>query len=202
MRATALWPFAVAAALAAPPLVLLAYREGPLPAMTGGFGEKTCATCHFDNPVNDPAGSLGVEGVPAAYAPGREYPITIVVRHSEAKRAGFELAVRFADGAGKGHQAGTLRAPDARTQIVSVPGDSIRYIQHTKLGSDLVGPHEGRWTIYWTAPSPAGGRVVFHVAGNAANDDASALGDFIYTTTRSSAAPTPRLPDFSTFRLS
>ena len=192
MRATALWPFAVAAALAGPPALLVAYREGPLPAMTGGFGEKMCATCHFDNPVNDPGGSLRLEGVPASYVAGREYPITISVRHVDAKRAGFELAVRFADGARKGQQAGTLRGPDARTQIVSAPGGSIQYIQHTKLGSDLAGPNEGRWTISWTAPSPAAGRIVFHVAGNAANDDASPLGDFIYTMSRFSSAAPPR----------
>jgi len=192
MRATALWSFAVAAALAALPLALLAFKEGPLPAMTGGFGEKMCATCHFDNPVNDPGGSLRLDGVPASYAAGREYPITIAVRHADAKRAGFELAVRFADGARKGQQAGSLRAPDGRTQIVSAPGASIQYIQHTKVGSDLAAPNEGRWTVYWTAPSPPAGRVVFHVAGNAANDDASALGDFIYTTSRFSNSPPVR----------
>lgn len=189
MRATALWPFAVAATLAAPPLVLLAFREGPLPAMTGGFGEKMCATCHFDNPVNDPGGSLRLEGVPARYVAGHDYPITITVGHRDAKRAGFELAVRFADGTRKGQQAGGLRALDARTQIVSAPGGSIQYIQHTKLGSELTGTNEGRWTISWTAPSPAAGRVVFHAAGNAANDDASALGDFIYTTSRVAGPP-------------
>ena len=120
MRASALLPFAVAVTLAAPPFVL-AYREGPLPAMTGGFGERTCASCHFDNRVNDSAGSLRVEGVPASYAEGREYAITIAVGRPAIKRAGFELSVRFADGAEKGRQAGTLRAPDARTQIVVCP---------------------------------------------------------------------------------
>jgi hypothetical protein len=39
----------------------------------------------------------------------------------------------------------------------------------------------GRWTFRWTAPADAPGRaVVFHVAANAANDDDSPLGDFIY----------------------
>lgn len=190
MRATALWPFAVATVLAAPPLVL-AYREGPLPAMTGGFGEETCTKCHFDNPLNAPGGSLRVEGVPATYAAGREYPITIAVSRPETKRAGFELSVRVADGLDKGQQAGMLRGPDARTQIVFVPGRTVQYIQHTNAGSDLNGRHEGRWTIYWMAPPASAGRVVFHVAANAANDDASALGDFIYTVSRMSR-PAPR----------
>ena len=198
MRATALWPFAVAAALAAPPLVL-AFREGPLPAMTGGFGEETCTKCHFDNPLNARGGVLLVQGVPATYVAGREYAITIAVSHPEAKRAGFELAVRVAEGLDKGQQAGMLRGPDTRTQIVFVPGRTVQYLQHTKAGSDLNGRHEGRWTIYWTAPPSSAGRVVFHVAANAANDDASALGDFIYTAMRLSA-PTSRLPDLPTLR--
>ena len=41
-------------------LVAAGFREGPLPAMTGGFGEKTCHTCHFDNRENAPGGSLRV----------------------------------------------------------------------------------------------------------------------------------------------
>jgi len=177
--------------LATFPLIVAAYREGPAPAMTGGFGEKTCHTCHFDNPLNAKGGWLRVDGVPPGYTPGQEYAISVLVHRAGIKRAGFELAVRFTGGAAKGQQAGTLRAPDARTQIISAPGGSIRYIQHTKLGSDLVASAEGRWTIEWTAPAAPASAVVFHVAGNAANDDASPLGDFIYTTTVTSR-PNPR----------
>jgi hypothetical protein len=198
---TALLPLALAAALAAPPLVL-AYREGPLPAMTGGFGEETCAKCHFDNKLNDPDGSLRIDGVPETVEPGRRYGITIVVRRRGAKCAGFELSARHADGPDAGKQAGTFRAPDGRTQVVSAPGSTIQYIQHTKSGADLTSPDEGRWTVDWTAPARSDGRIIFHAAANAGNDDASALGDFIYTTSRFSAAPGSRPPDFPTFRLS
>ena len=188
VRPTALVPFAVAAVLAAPPLVL-AYRDGPLPAMTGGFGEETCAKCHFDHALNDPGGSLKIDGVPERVEPGHEYAITIAVTHAATKRAGFELSARHADGPDAGTQAGTFRAPDARTRVISAPGGAIQYIQHTKLGSDLAGPDEGRWTIYWTAPSPAVGRIIFHAAANAANDDESALGDFIYTASKLAHSP-------------
>jgi hypothetical protein len=40
--------------------------------------------------------------------------------------------------------------------------------------------HSLDWTVEWEAP-PAGGAVIFHAAANAANDDSSPLGDFIYT---------------------
>ncbi len=112
----------LAALLALPPITALAYKEGPLPAMTGGFGEKDCHTCHFDNPINDHAGVLRLEGVPARYVPGHQYEITVVVRRSGIKRAGFELAARFAEGAGRGRQAGTLGPTDVRTQMTSGTG--------------------------------------------------------------------------------
>lgn len=191
VRPSALLPFAVAAVLAAPPFVL-AYREGPLPAMTGGFGEETCTKCHFDHKLNDPDGSLRIEGVPDTVEPGRQYEITITVQHAATRRAGFELSARHADGPEIGTQAGTFRAPDARTQIVSAPGSAIQYIQHTKLGSDLAGPNEGRWTISWKAPLPSVGRIIFHAAANAADDDQSALGDFIYTASRIAHSPALR----------
>ena len=160
---------------------LVAYRTGPLPAMTGGFGEPTCHQCHFDSPVNDRAGALALEGVPETSEPSREYPITIVVRRPAIARAGFELAVRYAEGPHAGEQAGRLRAADERTQVISAPGSSVLYIQHTAAGSETTSPGEGRWTVFWTAPAQPAGAVVLHAAANAANGDESPLGDFVYT---------------------
>jgi hypothetical protein len=158
-----------------------AYQDGPLPQMTGGFGEQTCRQCHLDNPVNAPGGSLRLEGLPAAYEPNREYTLVLVLQREGLKRAGFELSVRTAAGASAGEQAGRLRIADPRTQIVLAPGTPVQYIQHTLAGSTVSTPGEGRWTVHWTAPGGQSGPVAFHVAGNAANDDASPLGDFVYT---------------------
>ena len=141
VRPTALVPFAVAAVLAAPPLVL-AYRDGPLPAMTGGFGEDTCAKCHFDHALNDPGGSLKIDGVPERVEPGHEYAITIAVTHAATKRAGFELSARHADGPDVGTQAGTFRAPDARTRVVSAPAAPFRTF--STRSSDRISPVQMR----------------------------------------------------------
>jgi len=65
----------------------------------------------------------------------------------------------------------------------------VEYIQHTKTGSAPLATGEGRWTILWTAPPAATGPIRFDAAANAANDDASPLGDFVYTASVSSAAP-------------
>lgn len=188
MRPPALF-IVFAGALLASPAILTAYREGPLPAMTGGFGEQTCRTCHFDNAANGEGGSLRIEGVPDAYTPGREYAITIEILRPETKRGGFEMAARFAEGPLKGQQSGMLRAVGDRTQIVRAPGSDVQYVQHTKAGSELASVGRGRWTVHWTAPDGALAAVIFNIAANASNDDASPLGDFIYTAARTSRPP-------------
>jgi hypothetical protein len=161
-----------------PRRVLMASASGPVPARTGGFGEMTCYQCHWDNPLNDSGGRLSLTGVPDTYIPGERYPITVAIAHPELVKGGFQMAARFEDGT----NAGDFRSPDQLTAAMSDPESHITYVQHTSLGSRKT-QGESRWEVEWIAP--AGGRpVVFHVAGNASNGDASPLGDFIYTTGR------------------
>jgi hypothetical protein len=177
---------ACVAAIACLPLAvsLAAYREGPLPAMTGGFGEPSCRSCHFDKPLNDPAGSLAISGIPAQYQAGQKYQVTVTIKRAVLRVAGFEMTSRIADGPRAGQQAGDWQGPPDRTHIVFAPGQPIQYIQHTKAGSSVpAGASAGTWTVQWTAPAKGSESVVFHVAANASNDDQSPLGDFIYTTT-------------------
>jgi hypothetical protein len=47
-------------------------------------------------------------------------------------------------------------------------------------GSRLVAADTARWILVWAAPA-AGGTVLVHAAGNAADGDDSALDDFVYT---------------------
>jgi hypothetical protein len=171
--------------------LVLAYREGPVPAVTGGFGEPTCQKCHFDNPLNDRQGSLRVQGVPKTYRPGRDYPLTVIVRRAGLSRAGFEMSARFAADvteSGAGAQAGHFRTLDPRLQIVTEPGKAVEYIQHTKAGSDPARAGEARWTLVWTAPPTPKAPVQFDIAANASNNDNSPLGDFIYSATLTAAA--------------
>ena len=55
-------PFALALLIA--PAMAWAFKEGPYPNVTGGFGEQSCHLCHLDNPLNAPGGALEVSGVP------------------------------------------------------------------------------------------------------------------------------------------
>jgi hypothetical protein len=155
-----------------------ASESGPVPARTGGFGEASCTQCHWDNPLDDPAGRLVVSGIPAAYAPGQRYTITVAVSHPQLVRAGFQVSARFEDG----RNAGSLTPTDERTTVSVDPERSVTYAQHTAAGAVAPSPGAARWTFDWTAP-PVAGDVVFHAAANAGNGDASPLGDFIYSRT-------------------
>jgi hypothetical protein len=169
------------------PVAILGFSDGPDPAVTGGFGEQTCLECHDDNGMNDASGRLNLSGIPEMYTPGKDYTITVTLARPELARAGFQLAARFDQGSSAGMSAGVLRANDPRTQLIEGAGRRVVYIEHTLAGSKIEPAGTAEWTFGWTAPE-TGGSVIFHAAGNASNDDRSALGDFIYTTSAHSVA--------------
>jgi hypothetical protein len=175
----------LAVALAAS-TVVLAFREGPLPNMAGGFGDETCRFCHFDHPLNAPGGRVELDA-PATWVPGRAYPVKVTLTRKGIVRGGFEISARFAAGASKGRQAGTWTVPgDGRVQSITSQDDpSLVFLQHTVAGTSTKTPGTISWTLRWTAPA-SGEAVQFNVAANAANDDASPLGDSIYTAEQAS----------------
>lgn len=159
-----------------------AHAAGPPPGHTGGFGEPTCQSCHSEYPL-DVEGTLSVEGLPERYAPGDTYAVTVVLRSTGMARAGFQGAVRFAEGERSGRQAGTLQALDARLQVVTDSLSGVQYVQHRIGGTDVPDPEVVTWTFAWTAPA-AHGPVAIHLAANSANGDDSPFGDLIYTAER------------------
>ena len=162
-------------------LAVSAFKEGPYPNVTGGFGEQTCHLCHLDNPVNAPGGSVALDGIPPAFTPGRTYPITVTISREGLRRGGFEIAARFAGGRQKGRQAGSWRLVDARAQLIPGAVDkALTFVQHNQAGSRAATPGANMWTMEWTAPPAETGAVQFNVAANASNNDDSPLGDYIY----------------------
>ena len=155
--------------LALPPLALWAYKDGPPPNMTGGFGGSTCHMCHQDNALNEPGGSLAIEGLPEAYTPGSTYAVSVRLRRPGLKVGGFQIASRSTSG----QITGTWKAAGDRVRVAG------GFVQHTSAGAEVSAEGLNEWNLEWTAPEA--GEVVFHAAGNASNDDASALGDYIYT---------------------
>jgi hypothetical protein len=155
------------------------YKDGPPPAHTGGFGEPTCRQCHADAELNDAGGSLVVAGAPGTYEPGRSYDLTVTLRRAGMLRAGFQLAVRFAEGDRAGTQAGTLAPADQCAKVLRDTLSGVLYAEHTLAGTAVTGD-SARWVLRWTAPGTSGHPIVLHVAANAANDDDSPFGDFVY----------------------
>src|SRR3954467_887579 len=99
----------VAAFVMALPRAASAFKEGPYPNVTGGFGEQSCHLCHLDNPVNAAGGTVTLARVPPIFTPGATYPITVTISREGLRRGGFEIAARFASGAKKGRQAGNWK---------------------------------------------------------------------------------------------
>ena len=167
--------------VAAAPIAAAAFKEGPYPNVTGGFGEQSCHLCHLDNPVNDRDGEVILSGVPPAYVPGERYPITVTLHRDGLRRGGFEIAARFASGRNKGRQAGTWTPQDARVQLIPGAVDkALTFVQHNLMGSRVSETGMNTWTVEWTAPAAPAGPVQFNVAANASNNDDSPLGDYIY----------------------
>ena len=163
------------------PIAALAFKEGPYPNVTGGFGEQSCHLCHLDNPVNAPGGAVSLEGVPSAYAAGQTYEVTVTISRDGLRRGGFEIAARFASGRQRGKQAGIWKPVDNRVQLIPGAVDKVlTFVQHNLAGSRVPATGANKWTVEWTAPESATAPVQFNVAANASNNDDSPLGDYIY----------------------
>ena len=91
-------------------LAVSAFKEGPYPNVTGGFGEQTCHLCHLDNPINAPGGAVALDGIPAAFRPGQTYPITVTISRAGTCAAADSRSRRgLRGGKQKGRQAGSWR---------------------------------------------------------------------------------------------
>lgn len=172
--------------------VVSAYQGGPMPGVTGGFGEPSCRQCHQGQPPGPRGGQLSLDA-PREYTPGATYQLRVTLVRRNLSVGGFELAARFQSRPAVGAQAGTLRALDPRTQVVA-GAKGVQFAQHTGAGSTVAPPGRLTWVVEWRAPDEAPGNVVFHLAANVANGDASPLGDLIHTTevvSRPAAAARP-----------
>ena len=157
-----------------------AYLDRPPAAHTGGFGEPTCAVCHFDGALSPGGRSLAISGIPATYSARASYIFTLRLSDPDMTVGGFQLAARFASGEARGHQAGTLTATDGRSRVITEPDTGIQYAQHAIEEGAAGGGGEASWTMRWDAPPCSDALIVFHFVANGANGDASEFGDTIY----------------------
>jgi hypothetical protein len=155
------------------------FLDGPPPGFTGGFGEPTCQQCHFGNGLNDPSGALALLGADVGYDPGGTLSLTVRLSSPQLAVGGFQMSVRDVDG----KSTGLLQSTDSRTKLVS-DTTGVQYLEHTYLGAEQLGQPSGiaEWNVLLRLPLDAPDTLVINVAGNAANGDNSALGDYIYST--------------------
>lgn len=146
-------------------------------AFTGGFGEQTCHSCHFDYDLNMEGGSLTVEGIPDQYKPGSEYQVKVTVESEQLEKGGFQMTARFEDGT----QAGWFKWESDRLLVTPSISDEIQYVQHSEKGTGPVNEREVSWALTWEAPENEAGKIIINIAANAGNNDDSAFGDWIYT---------------------
>jgi hypothetical protein len=174
---------------------LLGYRQqvlasayGPSPSFTGAVGESNCTACHTDFEADSGKGSIELTGIPANYAPGQEFNVTVTVRQADAVIYGFQFTA--IDPAGR--KVGSYTIPpegEDRLQVLQgVVGENNllrEYMEHTSGGLTNGQFGFNSWTFKWTAPAQTAGKIDFYAAGNAANSDGRPAGDYIYTTSAS-----------------
>lgn len=172
-------PLAVVAGAIVVPTSLLAYHGGP----PDGYASdppvlRNCTSCHSSFTVNSGNGGLNVTGLPAQYTPGETYHLNVILVDPGQRRWGFELTVIQP---GSGEEAGTLILDDVvTTQISEGPGVERDYLKQTADGTFPTAT-SASWPFYWVAPLSGTGPAKFYLAGNAANNNSNAAGDFIYT---------------------
>jgi len=168
--------------------IVWAYSSTPPDDMAGNPPDNmTCKSsgCHNSFDLNSGDGSMSIDNVPAAYVPGETYVLTVTLSDLGQRRWGFELTAMDENN----QKAGTFVVSDAtNTQLSDNAGTNPDFVKHTRNGT-YAGTNDGpvSWTVDWIAPSPAVGSVTFYAAGNAANNNNSTSGDYIYTATATAA---------------
>ncbi len=149
------------------------HLDGPF---TGGFGEETCHSCHFDYDLNQEGGSLNVKGLEEPYQPGSTYEVTVLVESEHLEIGGFQMTSRFEDGS----QAGKFDWESERLTFTPSIHDEVQYLQHSRDGTTPTAERKVSWIFTWEAPENRSDPVIFNIAANAGNNDDSAFGDWIY----------------------
>ena len=148
---------------------------------TGSPGESTCVSCHNDFALNSGGGSVTIRNTGMnnwTYVPGTTYTISVKVAKAGATLFGVGVeCLTAANG-----NAGTLVITNpGSTKLLNatVSGVSRINVVHTQNGG--LANDSNVFVFNWTAPAAGTGNVTFYFAGNAANNDQSNNGDYIYT---------------------
>lgn len=173
--------FGVAATLSHISLGSGSHLGAPPPAHTGGFDEPTCAACHISYSPRRDSDAWALQGLPERYGPGETYVLTLSLEDEWMSVAGFQAAVRYADGDREGESAGVLVPIGDHVTVIREGG--VSYAHQTEDGAVLAAPGRTSWSFEWRAPSMDAGTVLLHATANAGNGDNSPLEDQVYLLT-------------------
>ncbi len=156
------------------------FPDGAPARVTGGFGEDSCLSCHweFEGRAVE-AGSLAVRGLPSQWEAGGRYPVQVVLEHPEMAVGGFQLSARFAADTS---QAGRFAVPEGeKGRVMLLEEGGLHFAQHREAGIE-VAPGEDRiaWEVVWVAPERGGGSILLHGAAVAGDGDRSQMGDWVH----------------------
>jgi hypothetical protein len=147
----------------------------------GSPGENTCNTtgCHTGNPVNSTNGSVNIESpdlINWQYVPGETYTISVTVAQVNRNLfgIGFEALTSTNNNAG-------ILTPGVGTQLKNAVVQGVSRVNVVHVLNGGASPNAHTFTFSWQAPATDIGNVTFYTAGNAANNNGTASGDFIYT---------------------
>lgn len=127
--------------------------------------KESCASCHFDSAAVMESNSITFSGGGRSFKAGQSYSMVLIFEKNGFAKAGFLVSA----------SAGTFSNPrDWKIEIGNAQARSSSPQDST----------DGRvlWDIEWHAPETLDeiDDIIFHLAVNAANDDASPLGDEIH----------------------
>ncbi|MEY2707508.1 MAG: hypothetical protein RIQ91_138, partial [Bacteroidota bacterium] len=162
---------------------VISYTSGASPAYTGAISEGNCTSCHSSYSLVTSGNQWNririTSNIPSTgYLPDSTYTITLTYAESGISKFGFQLTALDTTNAA----AGTFSTADSRTSTssTSVGGKTRYYIGQTTTGSAKVGTDSTAWTFKWKAPSTNVGKVKLYTTVNAANNNGSDNGDYIY----------------------
>jgi hypothetical protein len=148
---------------------------------TGSPGEQTCSqsNCHTGSTDNSMGGSVNLTSTDLInweYTPGQTYTLTATVSQQGRSLFGIGLEALLPSGA----NAGTLTpGTGTTTKNATIAGNSRKNIVHNMNAGATANAHS--FTFTWTAPATDVGPITMYFAGNAANNNGTKTGDYVYT---------------------
>ena len=176
---------------------VFAYSSGPPDSKAGNPPTNNyCTQCHASFTLNSGTGTLAIEGLPEnGFVPENTYSLTVTLDDPNMMRGGFEVTVIYDAGGGNYLMGGGFEVTDpTNTQLSDNTGSTPDFMKQTSTGSHAGTSGPFSWSFDWVAPVELADMVTFYIVGNAANNNSSTNGDYIYGITEEVTQALPPEP--------